>query len=225
LKCVDFKLTSLTISINSAQTFTGPLGILQYCKRLVILELEGITLPFYAADSDLPLVQTLRKRTLIQASIGWMSGRTFAVLKECRVLVTNPDPRDELKMTHFPVCTLLEYVSRPTSLNLLARFRAPHLRSLVAGPFVADPPVESCSRLRRFKFPWWWGALTDELESISGVEVTESQLVWPGQTTKRGLEMYTLVAKDPVYADDLMDLPFTHLGTGLRADEALASWK
>jgi len=55
--------------------------------------------------------------------------------------------------------------------------------------------------------------------------VTESQLVWPGQTTKRGLEMYTLVVMDPVYADDLMALPFTHLGTGLRADEALASWK
>lgn len=202
-------ITRLTISINQPKTFIEPHDILQYCKRLVILELEGITLPFYSEDTDLPLVHTLRKMTLVHTSIGWMSGRTFPALKECRVLLADHDPRDELRMTHFPVCAVLEYMNRPELLNLLAKFRVPHLRSLVVGSFALEspwyPPGESRaihSWSLRFKFPSWWGALTDELESISSLKVIGSQLVGPDRTTKRGLEMYTLVGMDPSYADE-----------------------
>ena len=193
-----YHISELTILMDDPWPFPGPLDILRHCRRLQSLSLKGLPLQAYPSDKELPLVHTLSTITLTETSLNWMSGRTFTLLKECRIVRPDPEECNKLLPVHLPVCTFLEFQESP--LGLVSKFRAPPPRSLVVGPvgfhFILQRDPQSYL-IGAWKlhcgFPSSYGALTDELDVISLLRTAGWNLVWPDGLTSRKLQAYSLV--------------------------------
>ena len=191
-------ISALTISMSDPWLFPEPLDILRHCRRLKSLSLKGLPLQAYPSDKRLPLVHTLSTMTLTETSLHWMSGRTFTLLKECRIVRPDPGECNKLLPVHLPVCTFLECQESP--LGLVSKFRAPPPRSLMVGPvgfhFILQRDPQSYL-IGAWKlhcgFPSSYGVLTDELDVISHLRTAGWNLVWPDGVTSRKLQAYSLV--------------------------------
>ena len=91
--------------MDDAWNFPNPLDLLSHCKGLNSLSLKGLPLQSYPIDKELHLVHTLSTMTLTETSLGWMSGRTFTSLKECRIMQPDQEECSKLLPIHLPVCT------------------------------------------------------------------------------------------------------------------------
>ena len=200
------QITELIISLADSQSLHNPLDILRHCKRLRLLSLAGLLLQRYPLDKKLPLFRTLHRATLSETSLDWMGGRTFALLKECRIIKPNLRNCAELLPVQLPVCTLLEFWECP--LALLPKLRSPRLKSLLLGPIPFhlpwQPDLESHlvhSWMLQFEVPSQWGPLTDELDLLSQLSMDGTTLVWPGGMTSQKLQAHVLVGQQLVYAE------------------------
>jgi len=120
-----YELTELTISMDGPWSFSYPLDVLRHCRRLKSLSLTGLPLLPYPMDQELPLVHTLCRMTLTGTSLAWMSGRTFTLLKECRIVKPGQEECSRLLRVYLPICTLLECQESPP--ELLSKLQAPQL--------------------------------------------------------------------------------------------------
>ena len=200
------QITELTISLADLQSFHNLLDILRHCKTLRLLSLAGLPLQCYPLDKKLPLVRTLHRATLSETSLDWMGGRTFTLLKECRIIKPNLQDCAELLPVQLPVCTLLEFWECPPA--LLPKLHSPRLKSLILGPIPFhlpwQPDLESHlvhSWILQFEFPSQWGPLTDELDLLSQLSMIGTTLVWPGGMTSQKLQAHVLVGQQLVYAE------------------------
>jgi len=116
-------ILELTVFMEDSWTFPDPLDLLRHCKGLKSLSLKGLPLQSYPMNKELHLVHTLSTMTLTETSLSWMSGRTFTLLKECRIIRPDQEECSKLFPVHLPVCTFLECQESP--FGLLSKFRAP----------------------------------------------------------------------------------------------------
>jgi len=199
-------ISGLTISVDDQWPFPDPLDILSHCRRLKSLSLKGLPLQAYPVDMKLPLVDTLSTITLTETSLNWMSGRTFTLLKECRIVRPDPEECSKLFPVYLPLCTFLECQESP--LGLVSKFRAPPPHSLMVGPIgfhliqQFDPQSHLIGGWRlHCGFPSSYGVLTDELDVISHLRTAGGNLVWPDGETSRKLQAYSLVEQQLIITE------------------------
>jgi hypothetical protein len=178
------QITSLTISISGL--WSGPeADILPYCEQLELLDITGVSMPLYSGEVALPLVRTLRKLVATGSSIGWIGGRIFFELTECRIRDVT-DPRwGRAPWALLPVCRVMELWNTP--LNLLPHFLLPSLRSLWVGPIPVRLPSSHDQHSRddhplwslHFHFPILGMDTNQAISLISQLQMTGSSLLWP----------------------------------------------
>ena len=77
---------SVTVLALDTPGIPDPIDLLPHLHRLESFTAAHISFPIYHSDIHLPLVHTLHHLTLRAASIQWMSGRTFHVLRRCTII-------------------------------------------------------------------------------------------------------------------------------------------
>lgn len=104
-----------------------PIDILPSFESLEVLEANGLRLPVYEDDVDLPIVRTLRQMHLKSGSLQWTCARTFPVLEESTII--RPHFSCATPTPLFSECTLFIYDDR--SIEKLSGFRLPKLDKMI----------------------------------------------------------------------------------------------
>ena len=105
-------LQNLTVLIVNGRDVREPFELLPTFTQLQIFEADGLHLPWYEPDTDLPLLLTLRKLRLRSCSVRWMAGRVFPCLEECFLLPHHWEGIQQLGV-HLPFCNKLTYDGDP----------------------------------------------------------------------------------------------------------------
>jgi hypothetical protein len=100
--------------------------ILAQFQQLETLDVEGLHLPTYPAETDLQLVRTLKYLKINTVSVQWMAGRTFPNLEEC-VIIRPFHPKTIVRgcSVNLPICTKFTYDNE--TIDTLANFCIPIL--------------------------------------------------------------------------------------------------
>jgi len=78
-------LQNLMVLTVNGRDINEPFELLPTFTQLQIFEADGLRLPFYEPNTNLPLLCTLRKLQLRACSVQWMAGRQFPCLEEMRL--------------------------------------------------------------------------------------------------------------------------------------------
>ena len=136
------KLRSL--KLHRSTTSQYPIDVLPYLKRLEVLECHGLDVLIYSLDTDLALVQTLKRLSLRNTSIQWMMGRSFNKLEECSIWNPIAAGFTDPCVINMPVCTRMLFGHR--TLEHLGLFHLPSLVKLaLANPWFPDLPTFASS--------------------------------------------------------------------------------
>ena len=104
-----------------------PVDILPSFESLEVLEANGLRLPEYDDEVDLPIVRTLRRMHVKSGSLQWMCARTFPVLEESTIIW--PHFRCATPTPLFSECTRFTFDNR--AIEKLSGFRLPKLDKMV----------------------------------------------------------------------------------------------
>jgi hypothetical protein len=106
-------LQNLTVLIVSGRDMEEPFGLLPSFTQLQVFEADHLCLPFYEPNTNLPLLNTLRKLQLRACSIQWMAGRQFPSLEECAILLPRHWEVVQQHEVQLPSCKKLTYHGYP----------------------------------------------------------------------------------------------------------------
>jgi len=121
-------LKNLTVLIISGKDMDEPFELLPTFTQLQIFEADHLRLPFYAPNTNLPLLCTLRKLKLRACSIQWMAGREFPCLEECAILLPRHWGHIRQHEVQLPSCKKLVYHGYP--MTTAQHFHAPEMRAM-----------------------------------------------------------------------------------------------
>ena len=121
-------LQNLTVLIVSGRDIDEPFELLPTFTQLQIFEADRLRLPFYDANTNLPLLYTLRKLQLRACSVQWMAGRQFPCLEECAILLPCHWEVVQQHEVQLPSCEKLTYHGHPMS--TARHFHVPNMREM-----------------------------------------------------------------------------------------------
>ena len=119
---------SVTVLSLDTPGLPNPVDLLPHLYRLETLTASHLILPVYHSGIDLPFVHTLRHLSLRAASVQWMSGRIFHVLKTCTILFPLHHHLLHTFRTTLPNCDNLSFEGHP--LEILEGISANNLTHL-----------------------------------------------------------------------------------------------
>ena len=119
-------LKNLTVLILNGRGISEPFDHLPAFTRLHTFEADRLTLPWYAPDTDLPLLSTLQKLQLRASSIQWMAGRNFPCLEECAILLPRDWEAVQQNEVQLPSCKTLTYHGYP--MTTVQHFHVPETK-------------------------------------------------------------------------------------------------
>ena len=121
-------LSTLYISLPR-RSMNTPVDILSHLPKLKRFTAHHLYLPIYPPDASLPLTQTLTSLTLWSASIQWMGGQVFPVLRHCHIgFPHHADTIQPLQPVSMPFCKFFDYDSN--DLGPLSHFYLPEVHRL-----------------------------------------------------------------------------------------------
>jgi len=119
-------LQNLIVLIVNGRDIDEPFELLPTFTQLQIFEADGLRLPFYELNTNLPLLCTLRKLHLRACSVQWMAGRQFPCLEECAIFLPRHWEQIQQHGVQLPSCTKLVYHGYP--LTIAQYFQVPEMR-------------------------------------------------------------------------------------------------
>ena len=121
-------LQNLTVLIFSGKDMDEPFELLPTFTQLQIFEADRLRLPFYAPDTNLPLLYTLRELRLRACSVQWMAGRQFPCLEECAIVFPRHWEVIQRCEVQLPSCKKLAYHGYP--MTTVQYFNVPEMKAM-----------------------------------------------------------------------------------------------
>ena len=121
-------LQNLTVLIVNGRDIHEPFDLLPAFTRLQTFGADHLPLPWYALDTNLPLLCTLRKLHLRATSVQWMAGRQFTCLEECEILVPHHWRAVQEHEVELPSCEKLTYHGYP--MTTVRYFHVPKVKEM-----------------------------------------------------------------------------------------------
>jgi len=109
-------LQNLTVLIVNGRDMNEPFELLPTFTQLQIFEADRLLLPFYEPNTNLPLLDTLRKLQLRACSVQWIAGRQLPYLEECSILLPRHWEVVQQHEVQLPSCKKLAYHGHPMTI-------------------------------------------------------------------------------------------------------------
>ena len=156
-------LQNLTALMINGKDYHESFVLLPTFHKLLILEVDHLSLPFYGSNTDLPLLCTLQKLQLRACSVQWMAGREFRCLEECAIL--GPHHWRELQQygVRLPSCRKLAFHGYP--MTTAQYFHVPQMKEMELGS-------HDCSEHRVYQHLHHLCTLDDRVSKLTMLHLT-----------------------------------------------------